>query len=631
MVERRLTKTAATSGLLLALLVAPLGAVAHAAPTWGTGTDISDVTRTTTAPSVATNGKGDSVAAWMAFLGDRYAIESATRPAGGTWSSPVEISAEGRFADVPEVVVAPDGSATAVWRANDDNVSPLQIEYADMSAGGTWSSAQVMPNSDTAGDPQLAVDDEGNTLITWTHVDGVEAPLLARYRPAGGSWSEEMTVADTGDFTGGTDAAFDPAGRVTLAWLDAEGPLVVRASTWTPGGVWSEPGVVSQDSEAPYFPQLAVAPSGEATVTWYDSRADTTVIEVSTRPPGGAWSHPATISDETTNYDPVVGVDAQGVATVVWVNEGDEHNSIWAARRPVGGDWGSPALLSRPDEDTGYGPALAVGAAGGATALWSADDTVRSAHASPGGAWGEPRTVAVAEDARAITAGADDAGDVTTTWGHRGDGPGTVDVVAAAGLDVGGPVLTGFTTASGQAHQPLPFSAAATDVWSTVATYAWSFGDGTTGTGPALSHAYANAGTYGVALTVTDSVGNATTRTASVTVTPVPLAKPVITTFTLTKKKIATNQRTRLKVALSTPATLKVVLRSKHRHDVRGQEKRLRKVIVRRLPAGTSRIVIKGKRLRPDAWKVVGVAKNAAGSSGKKKVRLVVAPPSLKP
>ena len=60
----------------------------------------------------------------------------------------------------------------------------------------------------------------------------------------------------------------------------------------------------------------------------------------------------------------------------------------------------------------------------------------------------------------------DEAGDVTTTWRHAGVG--INDVVAAAGLDVGGPVLTAFSAGSGQATQPLTFSATATDVWATV-------------------------------------------------------------------------------------------------------------------------------------------------------------------
>ena len=54
----------------------------------------------------------------------------------------------------------------------------------------------------------------------------------------------------------------------------------------------------------------------------------------------------------------------------------------------------------------------------------------------------------------------------------------------------------------------------------TVASYAWTFGDGTTGTGVSPNHGYAAAGTYSVSLTVTDN-GGATSpaRSATVTVT----------------------------------------------------------------------------------------------------------------
>lgn len=48
--------------------------------------------------------------------------------------------------------------------------------------------------------------------------------------------------------------------------------------------------------------------------------------------------------------------------------------------------------------------------------------------------------------------------------------------------------------------------------------YAWTFGDGTTGTGVTTSHAYGVAGTYPVGLTVTDNRGGTATTTRQVTV-----------------------------------------------------------------------------------------------------------------
>ena len=59
----------------------------------------------------------------------------------------------------------------------------------------------------------------------------------------------------------------------------------------------------------------------------------------------------------------------------------------------------------------------------------------------------------------------------------------------------------------------------------TIASYAWDFGDGETGTGSEVDHTYATAGTYDVRLTVTDDDGATGTVTKQVVVSP-PNAAP---------------------------------------------------------------------------------------------------------
>jgi PKD repeat protein len=51
-----------------------------------------------------------------------------------------------------------------------------------------------------------------------------------------------------------------------------------------------------------------------------------------------------------------------------------------------------------------------------------------------------------------------------------------------------------------------------------IRSFNWDFGDGTSGSGAQVAHAYANAGTYTVVLTVTDDAGRVGTATVSVTV-----------------------------------------------------------------------------------------------------------------
>ncbi|TDN93247.1 PKD domain-containing protein [Microbacterium sp. BK668] len=57
-----------------------------------------------------------------------------------------------------------------------------------------------------------------------------------------------------------------------------------------------------------------------------------------------------------------------------------------------------------------------------------------------------------------------------------------------------------------------------TDPDGSIASYAWTFGDGTTGTERTTSRTYQNPGTYSVTLTVTDNAGATATRTQPVTV-----------------------------------------------------------------------------------------------------------------
>jgi hypothetical protein len=71
---------------------------------------------------------------------------------------------------------------------------------------------------------------------------------------------------------------------------------------------------------------------------------------------------------------------------------------------------------------------------------------------------------------------------------------------------------------SGVAGERLAFSVAPRDVWSSVSSIHWSFGDGTLGSGKQTSHVYGQPGSYVAQVTAIDLGGRARTVRRTITI-----------------------------------------------------------------------------------------------------------------
>ncbi len=100
-------------------------------------------------------------------------------------------------------------------------------------------------------------------------------------------------------------------------------------------------------------------------------------------------------------------------------------------------------------------------------------------------------------------------------------------VLGGVGGQVPDVILTPSVT-SGRAPLAISFdTAGSTDVDGAIVSFAWNFGDGQSGSGAAVSHTFAQPGTYRVSVTATDNDGFLASRELTITVFPVSGAVPV--------------------------------------------------------------------------------------------------------
>jgi hypothetical protein len=204
---------------------------------------------------VAMDARGDAVAIWYDesqgphMTGEGYVVESAERPAGGAWQSPVAISAPaggqgGRVLwSPPEIAMDPLGGSVAVW--SQSNGSNYIVQGAIRSAGEPWQPAVALSSgSGNGGDAQVALDPSGNALAVWDSSYGgeedlVQAAVYEAAEPLGNSTSTSGSLGGAPATMSPSDAATRQAAtaptltdaRVIHRWLGPGHAPLVAAKT----------------------------------------------------------------------------------------------------------------------------------------------------------------------------------------------------------------------------------------------------------------------------------------------------------------------------------------------------------------------------------------------------------------
>lgn len=476
-------RTSSLCGLICGCLIVALALVAPnaaATPEWTPVETLSLSGQSAYGAQIAVDPAGNATAVWSRSDGTHTRIQSSRRPVGGSWSSPVDLSASGQNASAPQVAVDAFGSATAVWIRYDGTSE--RVQSSRRTATGTWSLPVFVSLAGSAGEdatsPQVAVDPAGNATAVWSRYDesGTETRVQSSSRTTSGAWSTPQNRSTAGA-GGGYDpkVVVDASGDATVVWYlhpSGPGPDTVQVSQRI-SGAWSSPLDLSPADGPSYLHQVAVDAEGRATVVWQIDNQTNRIIQSRHQTAVGTWSEVDDLSPAGFNsYDPQVAVDAAGNAVAVWALDNISNNQVQASDRPVGGTWSSPVDLS-PAEQNAYSVQVDVNTAGSAVAIWTGSDgvnyIVQSSRRPVGAAWGSTVDVSTFEGSVGnLQVAVDASGDAAAVW-VRFDG--ADDRVEATGLDTVGPVTsTTAPTAASQTGTSFLTKWASKDTWSAVAT-----------------------------------------------------------------------------------------------------------------------------------------------------------------
>jgi hypothetical protein len=187
---------------------------------------LSEAGRDAVDPQVAVAADGSALAVWSRFVEGTESVVQARRiePNGTLAPAPVDLSAAGGSAIQPQVGLGSAGVATVVWDRFDG--SSWVIQGRRLSAAGAPEGAAFALSAAgrSAAEPRLAVDGAGVATAVWERYDGSNFVIQARRAGAAGPLGSGAVQLSSGGRDAATpQLALSPDGDATVLWSRTDG------------------------------------------------------------------------------------------------------------------------------------------------------------------------------------------------------------------------------------------------------------------------------------------------------------------------------------------------------------------------------------------------------------------------
>jgi hypothetical protein len=302
-------------------------------------------------------------------------IQSAYRPAGGTWTEPVRVSqAPVAHGFGPHLEVTPDGAAVVVWH-------PLRqrgLAAARRPPGeGPWLPPVLLDVARTY-HAALGVNDHGGAIVVYDDDIGISS---ARFLRDGRQWTTPVRIDPDGPWADDgiwPDLAVNGPGDAVTVWHRQWGPHYptidqVESRMRPAGGIWQATEPISARSREDFQrPAVALDQRGRATVGWVQ---DQRKVQVRRSTRQGTWRRIVTVATGIRHpvHHPLsvqVEGNRRGDALVLWPTRRDGVGRLEATFRPVAGNWSLARRLTPDSARPGHSWAAAVKRSGGAYVTW---------------------------------------------------------------------------------------------------------------------------------------------------------------------------------------------------------------------------------------------------------------------
>jgi len=180
---------------------------------------------------IAMDNNGNAIIAWSQIDGSNYQLFK-SEYSSGSWTHPSglsdNISPDGQPVNGIQIAMDNNGNAVIVWRQSDGFYNQIFMsEYRN----GSWDhpsslTDNISPDGQSAGQPQVAMDNNGNTIIVWVQSDGSHNQIfISEYRS--GSWTHPSSLNDNissdGQHAGNPEVAMNNNSNAIIVWRQSDG------------------------------------------------------------------------------------------------------------------------------------------------------------------------------------------------------------------------------------------------------------------------------------------------------------------------------------------------------------------------------------------------------------------------